>query len=238
MSYRFQPGKFTSHRTGRQYNFDPKDESARRSAKRQMEHDDLALSEATATRQANAPPDTRTTAERISQEARHAPRPTGTLTTALDGRLRDLNRQLARAMNEAERNQIRRRIGMIEERVEVNQQVVSAKAEREARASSPEYIAARRDAQEALDNLRFRADVDEALVQQAAKNLADLQDSLDVATFRTSAKELDETYNASKQAAIDALRSQARELQEQIRVTRLDLAPPESAPPILEPATV
>src|SRR5688572_13846682 len=114
MSYRFQPGKFTSHRTGRTYEYPAKDESARRAAKRQMEHDDQSLASAQATRLQNAPPDTRTARERTHAEATHRAQSTTTLSSALDGRLRDLRRDLGGAMSEASRNQIRRRIAQTE----------------------------------------------------------------------------------------------------------------------------
>lgn len=228
-SYSYRPGIFQSRTTGRRYEFSERDPIAKRRAKADMDHDDGVAASASQERQAKVPPDTRSDSDRVrdrdgvTHRQQNAPDPT----RAITNRIAELKARLPFATR-PEKAQLARRLVTLEQRHAALVIEQEAKAARQEVLESKPVQDCLRDAQQLLDDWRFRGDVSEHVVQGAAIALETLKANLDVTQWRETAKQLREAHNTDRQAKIDELKEQQKALQAQLVMTKADEAPPES----------
>lgn len=231
MSYRQTKGNYFSHVTRRNYAYREGDPIDQRRAKSQMIHEDATFQQAEQTRVARIPPDSRSVAERVRDDAVHTPQPVSndaTKSAAIKNRVAELTQQLQATSSPMQKAILRKTIDRLTPTAAKLDAEVQAAADRQARLEVPEVQAALTEAQELLDLYRFRPDVAQEVVEGAEAALVELKATLDVEQFKAAQKSIREKHNLNRQAEIAALKAKIAETEGQLLIVKADEAPPEA----------
>lgn len=218
---------YKSQKTGKIYQFvnDP-DGSSRRAALTQLEADDRGADAQPKRPPAPAPiRDTRAPRDRFAQRIEEANLPENqrepkVLDTAagLNARLEQLRRDADTALTPVARAKIKRRIGVLENRLAAYGETEAAKAQRAALFASDDYKRAETEATATVSAVDLRIDLDQSYLDDARANLANLKATGDVDQYTAAHGRLKERFDAYQATKLSELKAAELAIQGQISV--------------------